>query len=94
MVRSSCNGGRSNLVGADVGDDDIVFIHDFPAVDEGFLRLDREGQVFGIAFMFSDHFLTDVEEGARFRQAGGLSMMRSKESGMLPTTSTWGWYFY
>ena len=22
--------------------------------------------------MFSDHFLTDVEEGARFRQAGGL----------------------
>ena len=64
--------GDPNLVGADVGDDDIVFIHDFPAVDEGFLRLDREGQVFGIAFMFSDHFLTDVEEGARFRQAGGL----------------------
>lgn len=82
--------GDPDFVGTDVGNDDVVFAHDAAAVDEGFLRLDREGHIVGVAFVFVDHLLADIQELFRFSQAGGFGMMRSSELGMLPTTSTSG----
>ena len=64
--------GNPDFIGADVGNDDIVLAHDAAAVDEGFLRFDREGHVVSVAFVFVDHFLTEIEELFRFSQAGGF----------------------
>ncbi|CDF04292.1 unknown [Megasphaera elsdenii CAG:570] len=64
--------GNPDFIGTDVGNDDIVLAHDAAAVDEGFLRFDREGHVVGIAFVFIDHLLADIQELFRFSQAGGF----------------------
>ena len=64
--------GDPDFVGTDVGNDDVVFAHDAAAVDEGFLRLDREGHIVGVAFVFVDHLLADIQELFRFSQAGGF----------------------
>lgn len=64
--------GDPDLVGADVGNDDVVFAHDPAAVDEGLLRLDRERLIGGVAFVFFHHAAAYIQGVRRFLQAGGL----------------------